>query len=131
MTFYKWSQIAAADATADASVNWQEGQAPSSINDSARAMMAAMAKILPRMIMRRRTLFGGTVLRCGRATRGVFGGVVRRVMPGGRCGMVRCGLVALIAANLDSVSLSLAFSQSFSQDLLLFPGCSDMQYPPH
>ncbi len=44
MTFYKWSQIAAADATADASINWQEGQAPSSINDSARAMMAAMAK---------------------------------------------------------------------------------------
>lgn len=44
MTLYKWSQIAAADATADASINWQEGQAPSSINDSARAMMAAMAK---------------------------------------------------------------------------------------
>lgn len=44
MTFYKWSQVAAADATADASVNWQEGQAPSSINDSARAMMAALAK---------------------------------------------------------------------------------------
>ncbi len=44
MTFYKWSQIAAADATADSSINWQEGQAPSSINDSARAMMAALAK---------------------------------------------------------------------------------------
>ena len=44
MTLYKWSQIASADATADASINWQEGQAPSSINDSARAMMAAIAK---------------------------------------------------------------------------------------
>src|SRR5690349_20976807 len=44
MTLYKWSQTAAADATADASINWQEGQAPSSINDSARAMMAAIAK---------------------------------------------------------------------------------------
>lgn len=44
MTLYKWSQTAAADATADTSINWQEGQAPSSINDSARAMMAAMAK---------------------------------------------------------------------------------------
>jgi microcystin-dependent protein len=44
MTLYKWSQVAAADATADPSINWQEGQAPSSINDSARAMMAAMAK---------------------------------------------------------------------------------------
>jgi hypothetical protein len=44
MTLYRWSQIAAADATADSSINWQEGQAPSSINDSARAMMAATAK---------------------------------------------------------------------------------------
>lgn len=44
MTLYKWSQTAAADATADSSINWQEGQAPSSINDSARAMMAAIAK---------------------------------------------------------------------------------------
>lgn len=44
MTLYKWSHVAAADATADASINWQEGQAPSSINDTARAMMAAVAK---------------------------------------------------------------------------------------
>src|SRR3954462_5449051 len=44
MTFYKWSQTASADATADSTINWSEGQAPSSINDSARAMMAATAK---------------------------------------------------------------------------------------
>lgn len=44
MTLYKWSQVAATDATADASINWQEGQAPSSVNDSGRAMMAAIAK---------------------------------------------------------------------------------------
>lgn len=44
MTFWKWSQTAASNATADASINWQEGQAPSSVNDSARAMMAAAAK---------------------------------------------------------------------------------------
>src|SRR5215475_1503057 len=44
MTLYKWSQTASADATADSTINWAEGQAPSSINDSARAMMAAMAK---------------------------------------------------------------------------------------
>jgi len=44
MTLYKWSQTAAADATADSTVNWAEGQAPSSVNDSARAMMAATAK---------------------------------------------------------------------------------------
>lgn len=44
MTFYRWSQTASADATADPTINWSEGQAPSSINDSARAMMAATAK---------------------------------------------------------------------------------------
>jgi hypothetical protein len=44
MTLYKWSQIAASNATADGLVNWQEGQAPSSVNDSGRAMMAAVAK---------------------------------------------------------------------------------------
>src|SRR5262245_54777847 len=44
MTLYKWSQTASADATADSTINWAEGQAPSSINDSGRAMMAAIAK---------------------------------------------------------------------------------------
>lgn len=44
MTLYKWSQTIASNATADPSINWQEGQAPSSVNDSARAMMASVAK---------------------------------------------------------------------------------------
>jgi microcystin-dependent protein len=44
MTLYKWSQTPASNATADSSINWQEGQAPSSVNDSARAMMASIAK---------------------------------------------------------------------------------------
>lgn len=44
MTLYRWSQTAAADATADSTINWAEGQPPSSVNDSARAMMAATAK---------------------------------------------------------------------------------------
>jgi len=44
MTLYKWSQTASADATADSTINWAEGQSPSSINDSARGMMAAIAK---------------------------------------------------------------------------------------
>lgn len=43
MTFYKWSRTAATNATAD-SFTWAEGQAPSSVNDSARGMMAAAAK---------------------------------------------------------------------------------------
>lgn len=44
MTLYKWSQTAANNAIADPSINWQEGQSPSSVNDSGRAMMASIAK---------------------------------------------------------------------------------------
>jgi microcystin-dependent protein len=39
-----WSRTAATNATADSSINWAEGQAPSSVNDSARAMMARIAE---------------------------------------------------------------------------------------
>lgn len=44
MSWYNWSQTASSNAGADPTINWAEGQAPSSINDSARAMMAATAK---------------------------------------------------------------------------------------
>jgi microcystin-dependent protein len=44
MSFWKWSRTASPNATADGSINWAEGQAPSTVNDSARAMMAAAAK---------------------------------------------------------------------------------------
>jgi len=44
MTLYKWSQTPSANATADSTINWMEGQAPSSVNDSARSMMTAIAK---------------------------------------------------------------------------------------
>jgi len=39
-----WSQTAATNATADSNVNWAEGQAPSTVNDSARGVMASVAK---------------------------------------------------------------------------------------
>lgn len=44
MPFWSWSKTASTNATADATVNWAEGQSPSSINDSARAMMARLAE---------------------------------------------------------------------------------------
>jgi hypothetical protein len=43
MSVYEWSTTAASNATADAAINWAEGQAPSTVNNSARAEMAAMA----------------------------------------------------------------------------------------
>lgn len=39
-----WSTTAATNSGSDSAVNWAEGQAPSSVNDSARGMMAAVAK---------------------------------------------------------------------------------------
>jgi hypothetical protein len=44
MTVFLWSQTAANNDDCDGSVNWQEGQSPASVNNSARAMMAAIAK---------------------------------------------------------------------------------------
>jgi hypothetical protein len=41
---WKWSQTAGTNSSADPHINWAEGQAPSSINDSARAMMAALSQ---------------------------------------------------------------------------------------
>lgn len=44
MAFWKWSRTASANATADNTINWAEGMAPSAVNDSARAMMARLAE---------------------------------------------------------------------------------------
>lgn len=44
MTLFTWSQTAASNNTADTSINWREGQAPSTVNNSSRAIMAAVAK---------------------------------------------------------------------------------------
>lgn len=41
---WKWSQSASSNATADPSINWAEGMAPSAVNDSARSMMAGLAR---------------------------------------------------------------------------------------
>jgi microcystin-dependent protein len=40
---YLWSRTSASNSSADPAINWAEGQAPSSVNDSARAMMASAA----------------------------------------------------------------------------------------
>src|SRR5262249_41282556 len=44
MAFWSWSKTPASNATADATINWAEGQSPSAVNDSARAMMARTAE---------------------------------------------------------------------------------------
>lgn len=41
---WQWSNVASSNSSADPQINWREGQAPSSVNDSARALMAAVAR---------------------------------------------------------------------------------------
>ncbi|WP_273756851.1 phage tail protein [Bartonella sp. MM73XJBT] len=45
-SIYDWSLIASENAYADESINWAEGQPPSSVNDSARAMMQRIKEYL-------------------------------------------------------------------------------------
>jgi hypothetical protein len=42
--FWQWSEVPSSNASADPTINWREGQSPSSVNDSARALMAAVAQ---------------------------------------------------------------------------------------
>lgn len=43
MSVYQWSTAAAGNDLSDPAINWQEGQNPNTVNNSARAMMAAIA----------------------------------------------------------------------------------------
>ncbi|WP_273760415.1 phage tail protein [Bartonella sp. ML70XJBT.G] len=45
-SIYNWSLIASENAYADENINWAEGQPPSSVNDSARAMMQRIKEYL-------------------------------------------------------------------------------------
>lgn len=45
-SIYDWSLIAASNANSDASINWAEGQPPSTVNNSARAMMQRVKEFL-------------------------------------------------------------------------------------
>lgn len=46
MAFEDWSITAALNVLANTGINWDEGQAPSTVNDSARAVLAAIATAL-------------------------------------------------------------------------------------
>lgn len=68
--YYVWSATAASNSNADSTINWAEGQAPSSVNDSARAMMAALAKFFADSAGSLTT--GGTSTAYTLTTNGVF-----------------------------------------------------------
>lgn len=58
-SIYDWSSTASSNATADSGINWQEGQAPSTVNDSARTMMKRLKDFI--------TDIGGSIVAGGTA----------------------------------------------------------------
>lgn len=50
MAFKDWSTTAADNDDADADINWAEGQAPSTVNGSARSLMAVLKKALGHIV---------------------------------------------------------------------------------
>src|SRR5690606_40688606 len=45
-SIYDWSLTPGSNANADNSINWREGQAPSTVNNSARSMMERIAEFV-------------------------------------------------------------------------------------
>lgn len=60
MTVWKWSTSAGSNGNIDSTINFSEGQAPSTLNDSNRAMMAAIRKYA-------NDISGGTITSTGSA----------------------------------------------------------------
>lgn len=57
--YRSWSTTAATNASADSNINWSEGQAPSTVNDSARYMMKVLADFF--LLIDYGTISNGTV----------------------------------------------------------------------
>ena len=68
-----WSVTAANNANSDSSINWAEGQPRASVNNSARAMMAAHAKD--------RNLHNGSIVTGGTADAQTFASGVTYIAP--------------------------------------------------
>jgi hypothetical protein len=98
MAFKDWSQTAANNATADATISWSEGQAPSTVNDSGRAMMSALA--VWRDLIDYGTVSGGTVGGSGNAITLVCSPTVT-AREAGRRYLFKAG-----AANTSTVTLT-------------------------
>jgi hypothetical protein len=94
-----WSTTAASNATADSSINWAEGQARATVNDSARSMMAAWAK--------HRNLQNGSITTGGSANAQTFSsGLSYTSIPTGLVVRLKLGLSNTGSATLKMDSTS-------------------------
>lgn len=101
MTLYKWSTTAASNATADSTINWAEGQAPSSVNDSGRAEMAAVAKY--RDDNSGKVLAGGTSSAYTITTNQVFGSLADLANQAITFGASAATNIAGVTLNIDGL----------------------------
>lgn len=93
-----WSTTAATNSSADSSINWAEGQNPSTVNNSARSMMAAVAKS--------RNLLNGSITTGGSANaQTVTSGLTYISVPTGLLLYVKIGFTNTLTAtlNLDGI----------------------------
>jgi hypothetical protein len=95
---YNWSVTAADNATADATVNWAEGQLPSTVNNSSRALMAGLASLIKDL--------GGTVTTGGTANAQTATlNVAFSTLATGRMAVVKAGASNTGAATLNVNSI--------------------------
>ena len=112
--YMDWSTTAASNANADSSINWAEGQTRASVNDSARSLMAALAK--------HRNLTNGSISTGGTANAQTFtSGVGYTSVPTGLrvllhigAGLTNTGAMTL---NMDGIGAS-AVTTSAGANLL-------------
>lgn len=103
-----WSVTAINNGNSDTSINWAEGQARSSVNDSARSMMAAHAK--------QRNLTNGTITTGGTADAQTFtSGISYTALPAGLfvrlaigVGLTNTGAMTL---NMDGIGAAAVLQQ--------------------
>lgn len=94
-----WSKTAASNGNADTLINWLEGQTRASVNNSARGMMAAIAKD--------RDLHNGSIVTAGTANAQTFlSGVTYTVIPTGL--IVRLKIGPLLT-NTGAATLAMDF----------------------
>jgi hypothetical protein len=70
-TIWAWSQTAADNGAADGTINWAEFQTPSSVNDSARAMMRRIAQLMADLAPRRTSTGSGNAYAVASTSTGV------------------------------------------------------------
>lgn len=108
-----WSKTAVSNGTADSLINWAEGQARASVNNSARGMMAAHAK--------NRDLQNGSYVTGGTASAQTFtSGIGYTAMPTALRVLLKIGPLLTntgsVTLNMDGIGPFTVFNQ-FSQPL--------------